>query len=211
MNELIIKHTKFAEDYYKDDKWKEALEELNAILAVDIDNKNAQDKIINIKAEIIRLYNIGSNYYEKRNYIKAIEEWQFLLAKVPDYPNLVKLISTANQELKSQMQTKDIILTYYNDAMSGYKSGNLQLAIENCRKILNLNPKHEDTLKFFNMIVDGYFKEGMKYYEQNQYAKAINEWKNVLNIDPINEKAKYYIKEAKDKYEKKINKYYQKV
>ena len=199
---------KTAEGADKAEKWDKALAAYDILQNLLPDDKQISGKIINIKSRLIEAYNAGKIYIDDKQYIKAIEKWQWLLERHPNYSDTEELISKAQVELKKGSQEKDLLGKYYKEAVEANLKGDLALAVDKLNKILAMDAGYEPATTFLASLVKENFDAGLKYYGQNQYEKAIAEWKKVLNLDPSNEKAKFYINEAEQQVKEKITKYF---
>ncbi len=197
-----------AEAADKSEKWDKALAAYEILQNILPGEKQASEKIINIKSRLIEAYNGGKIYFEDKQYIKAIEKWQWVLERYPAYSDTEELIKNAQTELKKGSQEKDLLNKYFREAVEAKAKGDLAFAVDKLNKILAVDSNYEPATTFLTSLVKENFEAGLKYYGQNQYEKAVTEWKKVLNMDPANEKAKFYINEAELQIKERITKYF---
>ncbi|OGF45045.1 MAG: hypothetical protein A2231_00600 [Candidatus Firestonebacteria bacterium RIFOXYA2_FULL_40_8] len=199
---------KTGEEADKTEKWDKAIASYETLQNILPEEKQFSEKIISIKSRLIEAYNGGKIYFDDKQYIKAIEKWQWLLERHPSYSDTEELIKNAQTELKKGSQEKDLLNKYFKEAVEANTKGNLALAVDKLNKILVMDSTYEPAITFLASLVKENFDAGLKYYGQNQYEKAMAEWKKVLNLDPANEKAKFYINEAEQQIKDKITKYF---
>ena len=201
-------HFADAENFTETNKWDKAVESLEKILGLKPDEGTASSKIGVLKTKLIEAYNAGKIYSEEKEYVRAIDRWQWALDHFPNYSDCSELIDKASNDLKKTKGQKELLDKYYSNAELYLKGNDLSSAVEELNKLLNLDPSHEKALALMANLVKENFDSGMTYFSKNQYDKAVEEWKKVLNIDPANEKARFYVAEAQKQLDDKIIKFF---
>ena len=208
LSETVEKSRKSAEANLKAEKWDKALSDYDTISNLLPSDKDITAKVLAIKSKLIEAQNAGKIYFDDKQFIKAIEKWQWVLSRFPSYPDTEELIMKAQAELKKGSQEKDLLDKYYREASEAYAKGDLAATIEKLNRILALDAAFEPATTLQASLLKENFEAGLRFYGQNQYEKALLEWKKVLIIDPSNEKAKFYINEAEQLIKDKITKYF---
>jgi tetratricopeptide (TPR) repeat protein len=95
-----------------------------------------------------------------------------------------------------------------NSARTHRESGNLNQAVANLEKALELEPANpeilqelESTQEELKKLITLHLNEGIKLFNQEELEEAIQEWEKVLELDPANKQAANYREQA----EKRLN------
>lgn len=206
----INNNLKNAEGRYKEEKWEEALNIWEHILGMDPENQEARSKMNLIKNQLRELYGNGMIFYNDGNYVKAIGEWQQLLRLAPNYPQINELIGKAKAKMNEQKKGKELLQQYFEESRKYLDSGNLPLALDSLRKILNIDPNNETVKKYIDTLIKSSDTEGDAYFQQNKFLEAVKSWEKCLAIDPSRLDISQKIIKSKDLFEEKIDKFYKK-
>jgi tetratricopeptide (TPR) repeat protein len=143
-------------------------------------------------------YNLSFLYYERREYVKAIEETQKALKINPDSAkariNLGALYRNQKEHAKAIEETQKALKINPDSAQAHTNLGALYYdrkeyakAIRKYQKALKINPDY--VIALYNL--------GITYYHQKEYEKALRKFKSILRLNPNNENAKTMIKTVK--------------
>jgi len=103
-----------------------------------------------------------------------------------------------------------IVNMHYERGLRLYKQGSYNRAIEEFKRVLELNSAHAKARKYLTAavkrknkkIIDELYKEARGYYKQKENQKALDTYKKVLEIKPDDRYSLYTIEMLKSKIEK---------
>jgi tetratricopeptide (TPR) repeat protein len=123
----LEKKLSLAQEYLRNNAWENVLNATEEIL--DHDPDNAQAKMLFSNAS----YNLGKSMLNKGHVAKAVD----LLNRIdPSYEDTGQLLSLARARMKSQAET------HYRDGVKHFINEDLEMAIKDWKKTLELNPEH---------------------------------------------------------------------
>jgi tetratricopeptide (TPR) repeat protein len=117
-------------------------------------------KILIAKIETGDVYHnrLAAQFYEKKDYEKALKEYNKTLETQPQDETAFSRIAEIEQILKNQKADKDAqrasldAALLFSQAMANYRDGNYELAAEQLKKALEINPKDEDARKYLEEV-----------------------------------------------------------
>ncbi len=163
------------------------------------------------KKQSSKWFNDGMAYYKNGDLKKAQSRFSSVLKADPSHTEAKNMLNKIEKVINNKCSS------FYNTAVSYYRSKNYKAAIKNFREILKLKNKYKDTsillaksVKIYNKStekdrkklkqkIQEYLYSGIKFYRNGKLKEAIVEWKKVLKISPNHSKAIKYINRAKYK------------
>jgi len=117
-------------------------------------------KILINKIETGDVYHnrLADQSYDKKDYDKAIKEYNKTLETQPQDEKAISRIAEIEQILKNQKADKDAqrasldAALFFSQAMANYRDGNYELAVEQLKKALEINPNDEDAKKYLEEV-----------------------------------------------------------
>ncbi len=219
-------------DYYVNRKYYEAKDMFLEVLKLEPNNKTAKEyleKIEKALAELARLKSIedeaekhfilGLNYFNKKEYESALEEFNITLEIKPDHQKAIEYKNKVLEILKKlkEKQEKEkytLIQKLLAEGIKYYQLGEYELAIEKFKKVLELDPENKYAKEYLRLaiqalqlqkeseitedspyyvIVKNLEKEGLKYLDKNEYQFALHYFKQIKELFPLNKMANRYI------------------
>jgi tetratricopeptide (TPR) repeat protein len=175
-----------ADALYKDQKYKEALQEYQ--------------KVLDAQPELYQAYaKIGLCYYRLEDLDKALVFFQKALEKIPASPDI--LINLAAIHLQKgdlekgvqfikQLDDKSIIdpSLYYNIGVLFFKEGQIDLAIEYLQKCLTVDGQY----------LEGYYQLGLAFLNKGNGDEAKKYFQKVIELAPGTGQAEFAKKILED-------------
>lgn len=198
--DLRIK-TELAKSYYAVQKYAEAKQQLDAVIAADSKNPTAyfwramfykdQDKPAEAIQDLQKAVEIDPQYYQSTMMLAQMYARKGDTKALEYFDKAAKLDSTSSEAM-------------YAKSMFLQENGKIDQAITNYQKLIEQDPQNKDA--FYNL--------GYIYYNQNELKKAYQHFDLATKMDPVFAKA-YYMRglcaekmgkanEAKNDYNKAI-------
>ncbi|OGS23298.1 MAG: hypothetical protein A2252_09460 [Elusimicrobia bacterium RIFOXYA2_FULL_39_19] len=172
--------------FYFSGKYRQCANEWEKALCMNPNNKELKEyegiakKIIlneDLEKELKNLFESGVAKYQKKDYIKAITDWETIVekSKKETYENSLEWIHRAEQQIDlALLELKKVA------AEKKAKSADRDINVEN-----RPETKYIDT-----KTADKCYNEGLVNYAQGKISDAIRLWEMALRYDPEHEKAK---------------------
>ncbi len=137
-------------------------------------------------------YQRGWDAYKRKDFEKAIEEWEHVLALVPNYQGLDALVEKAKAK-NIEVKLKELISL----ARRNYDTDNQLIAYDYIIKALKLDQKNEDALELNKMILNKISEKFSRLYNagsdnlsSREYRKALDNFNKALEfaLDSKNQK-----------------------
>jgi len=199
--------------YFHNGQILKAHREFKTILLVSPGHKGARDFISRIEVsveeaevakDIANFFSQGEKYYKKGDLISARAMFEEIIALNPDHQEAKDYINTIEQRFE------EVVDSIFVRGVSYYEQTNYPKALDDMRKVLTLNPQHQEAKEYVTLIenklrelekiklelkrkqeekrkrrkISTYLKRGLTYYERKQWARAINSFNEVLALAP---------------------------
>lgn len=179
-NENTATRTDLAFDYYLNDEFRNALQEINTIQSTDTSN--------------IRLYRLAANsYYELASYDSCAANMQKFIERAPqdtsirisskDYMVYGKSLAKTVQDsmaviyLKKALELSPNLIDLYSDLGNSYaKLKNYPEAVK-YHELKILNKKEKSDVRDYNALANA-------FYQNKEYEKADSIYKKVIELKP---------------------------
>jgi Tfp pilus assembly protein PilF len=159
-----------------------------------IEVKQEVDKDHPLAYEILTHFNLGVQFYEQRNYSKAIQSYQKVIQLDPSYVEAYNNLGITYQELGDldkafEAYQKSVEINphyekgYNNLGILYYLQGRNEEAIESFEKALAINSNSTES----------HINLGVLFKKQGQLEKAIGSYQNALRINPLLREVHYNI------------------
>lgn len=183
-------------NFLNEEKYKAALTIFNDVLKKDPKNKQAinyraiaKEKLTGSKTR--ELMALAEDAFKKRNYQKAIQEYQKVLQINPD----LKLAQEGLKKSKEAESERERVLASQL-FQSGKRYEAIRLLLTSLRKFPN--PKSQTDLNTYRVKmkpeIDSYFEKGIQEYDSREYDNSIEIFENILLVDPNDKKAQEYLR-----------------
>lgn len=132
--------------YLNERQWDEALQQFEAILEIDPNDKRALTKR-NETSSIIgvtKLMEKGKRYYQDGDFLEAMETFQHVIEIQSDNVEALNFIQKCQANLDRQVEA------HFNRALAYYTEENYHAALNEWKKVLEINPNHQDTLEYIH-------------------------------------------------------------
>lgn len=206
-----------ARRYFEEGDYIQAEIEFSAVLKLDQDNQEALEKIeiarqkreeaqnklmrqrieqdrlkeeqIETEAFIRNHWQKGIAYYERGQYQNAIDEWNLILSKDPNYELAIewrdRALTDLRNEVKSMIKQADIHAANHRymeavrilDKAKQLNSPEMQLDDE-------IDSKSRRYMKAFNS--EQLYRRGLQAYDNKNYAEAAQMFEKALSVEPNN-------------------------
>jgi tetratricopeptide (TPR) repeat protein len=198
--------------FFNNGKYIEAVSEFGLVLEIEPNNElakewlnTASEALVKAQMEKIRLeqeekekieshFKKGLNYFSKRNYTKAIQEWNLVLSLDPTYTEAGIYISKARAEIKNQIVESLSIVDSYISNKKWFQ------AYKEITFVLSLDPQNKEALKRRSTIKENltelsksHTKTGISLYKKKKYNAAETEFKLALELNSNNKTAQDYL------------------
>ncbi|MCK5534649.1 PorV/PorQ family protein [bacterium] len=219
-------------DYRRKDYIK-AYQGFKNILVLDSDNKEAKEyvkkiqkefKEVKTNREIEEHLELGIKYYEEGKTLKARDEFEAILALVPEQEEAKEWIVKVRTKLEEYKEEEG--KTIYKAGLRLYKKKRYDQAREEFQKVLFLNSRHQKA-RYYIYIINKKIKEkgeeqqrreiragylkAMEMHKEGELKGAIKELKKVLKLDSRHKKAKDFLVKVRAELRGKLSKeYYEK-
>jgi Flp pilus assembly protein TadD len=159
-----------------------------------IEVKQEVDKDHPLTYEILTHFNLGVQFYQQRNYSKAIQSYQKVIKLDPTYVEAYNNLGITYQELGDfdkafEAYQKSVEINpqyekgYNNLGILYYLQGHHEEALEAFKKALAINPNS----------IESHVNLGVLFKKQGQLNKAIESYQNALEINPLLREVHYNI------------------
>jgi tetratricopeptide (TPR) repeat protein len=200
--------------------WPEAVDRLDDILLRQPDHPEALMLREKIRARMTKqsekarkdsadwYYSQGVLASLDKDWMKALDSWDQVVAFDPDKVNLLAEIARAKDRLKSQEDENKVRL-YQSVAFDGLKKGDYAEAIRNWQQLLTLDPDNaqakegiaeaqkawdEQRSRNRQEDVQRMSEQAMDAYIERDFKKSRGLWNQVLDLDPDNTLARDYLR-----------------
>ncbi len=190
--EAIMKHFQKGISYYGKGEYKKAIDEWQAVLAINPNHQESQDYILRaqrkISESITKWLAEAQNYFNRKEWDQALSAVNKVLKFEPNNSFALDIKKKIVDNLKQQLsQTLQEAIRFYNEK-------NYSLAEENFRLVLSWDPKNKTALEYLKKIkptvkydkkylADLYLK-GINAYTNNDFKSALIYWNKIAEIDP---------------------------
>ncbi len=181
-----------------------------------------EPKLLDRERNVQALFTQGAALYEKRQYKNSIEYFVKVLVLDSRHQDAMKYINLANVEInrieeenekirliEEERVRKAQVNLYYKNGVDYYHDNNLEKAIVEFKKVLEINPKDKRVKEYYNDIraklydkAKVYYKEGLMLYSAGDIEKAIDKWTRALELAPDYREAQKALERAKVKINK---------
>ena len=202
--------------YYEQTNYLKALDDMKKVLTLNPDHEKAKEYVTLIENKLRELEKIklelkrkqeekrkrrkisawlkkGLNYYEGKQWARAINSFNEVLALAPDH-------KTASEH---------IVICYYAQGLTLHKEGKLLEALRMFNNVLRLYPEHQEAQERISRLdeerkekAEEYNRKGLVEYTRGNLKEAIEAWENALRLYPDLETARKNLERA----QKEINK-----
>jgi len=129
----------------------------------------------------------GIDYYEGKQWMKAIRSFEEVLALAPDH----------------KVALEHIVNCYYQEGLTLHREEKLLEALDAFNNILKIDPTHEEAMGQISEIekeckqkAEDYNREGLVEYAKGNLKEAIQAWENALRFNPDLETAEKNLERA---------------
>jgi tetratricopeptide (TPR) repeat protein len=216
-------------DYRKKD-YINAYQGFKNILVLDSDNKEAKEYIkkiqdefkeVKTKKEIREHLKLGIKYYEEEKALKARDEFEAILALVPEHSEAKEWIVKVRTKLEEYKDEE--AKTMYKEGLRLYKKKKYVQAREEFQKVIFLNSRHEKARYYIYIInkklkekgeeqrkkeIKGYYVKAMEMHKGGELKEAIKELKKILKLDSKHKKTKDFLVKIRAELKAKLTKQY---
>ncbi|MBN1352497.1 tetratricopeptide repeat protein [candidate division KSB1 bacterium] len=132
--------------YLNNERWDQALQQFDAILAINPNEPRALEK----RRETYRnigatdLMEKGRRYFDNGQFLDAMNVFQQVLEVQPENADAVNYITLCQASLNKQVEE------HFNRGMAYYTEENYSAALNEWHKVLKINPRHADTREYIN-------------------------------------------------------------
>ncbi len=202
--------------YYEQTNYVKALDEMKKVLTLNPDHEKAKEYVTlsesklreqeRIKLELKRkqeekrkrrkistCLKRGLNYYKRKEWARAINSFNEVLALAPGH----------------KIASEHIVICYYAQGLTLHKEGKLLEALRMFNNVLRLYPGHEEAQERISRIdeerkekAEEYNRKGLVEYTRGNLQAAIEAWENALRLYPDLETARKNLERA----QKEMNK-----
>jgi len=206
VNSIFVKGV----SHYEQANYSQALAEMEKVLALNPNHEEAKRYVALIKSKQSDLEKIkltlkkkqeeeirnrrisnylkkGMDYYEGRQWMKAIRSFEEVLALVPDH----------------KVALEQIVNCYYQEGLTLHHDQELLEALDAFNNLLKIDPTHEEAMgqileikKECKQKAEDYNREGLVEYTKGNLKQAIQAWENALRFNPDLETAKKNLERA---------------
>ncbi len=208
----IAEYMRKGRQAYKVQKWVDALQAWQAVLAIDKKHAKALKMLDKTRKQLAKggkgykdprikkVYLSGLWKFEKGDYCGAIDDWSRVLEIASGHKQARKYLREAirlrDAKVKQLLQSGDQYL----------KQEDLIRSVRSWRNILELSPRHapaRQRLRKNNDQIQAQAKKlylkGIEVYTHGRYKQSIAYWRDVLTLEPDYTGAKKNINKAREK------------
>ena len=144
LQNLVDQHYQRAQYYFNQKKWDIVLQECDLTLKMNRDHSGARalqkTALANISND--QLLAKGLNYFERGDYLTARSIFQQVLAKEPSNTSARTYLARIENELNLRIEE------LFNTGLEKYAEGAYEEAIQEWKKIFQIDPNHESAKKY---------------------------------------------------------------
>lgn len=175
-------------------------DEQNTLMRQRFEQQRLKDEQIETEAFIRNHWQKGIAYYERNQYQEAIDEWNLILTKDPNYELALEWRKRALNDLQNEVRTMikqaDVHAANHRymeavrilDKAKQYNSPEMQLDDE-------IESKSRNYMKAFNS--EQLYRRGLTAYDNKDYAEAADMFEQALTVDPNNRAIKELLENAR--------------
>ncbi|MDD5065849.1 MAG: hypothetical protein PHF84_02255 [bacterium] len=157
---IIDSYMAKAKDYFDDEKYTDAIQELNLVLTIDPNDKMAQKRLLEYQEALNKVekqnklsnfLNMAKSYFENENYTDARRYCNDVLTLDKENPKAWELLNKIKQkedDVKVTQVEKSRLVDVFNTGLNYFLEGNYDECILNMKKVLILDPENVQALKF---------------------------------------------------------------
>jgi tetratricopeptide (TPR) repeat protein len=202
--------------YYEQTNYLKALDDMRKVLTLNPDHEKAKEYVTLIENKLRELEKIklelkrkqeekrkrrkisawlkkGLNYYEGKQWARAINSFNEVLALAPGH----------------KIALEHIVICYYAQGLTLHKEGKLLEALRMFNSVLKLYPEHQEAQERISRLdeerkekAEEYNRKGLVEYTKGNLKEAVEAWENALRLYPDLETARKNLERA----QKEINK-----
>ena len=209
----IKEHFEQGKKYFYNGQILKAHREFKNILLVSPGHKGARDFMsrievsveeVEVAKDIANFFSLGEKYYKKGDLISARAMFEDIIALNTDHQGAKDYINRIEQRFG------EVVNSIFARGVSYYEQANYSNALEEMKKVLSLNPEHQEAKEYITLIenkqrelekikfalkkkqeeerknrkISAYLKKGLTYYQRKQWTKAIKSFNEVLVLAP---------------------------
>ena len=209
----IKEHFEQGKKYFYNGQILKAHREFKNILLVSPGHKGARDFMsrievsveeVEVAKDIANFFSLGEKYYKKGDLISARAMFEDIIALNPDHQGAKDYINRIEQRFG------EVVDSIFVKGVSYYEQANYPKAVDEMKKVLALNPDHQEAKEYVTLIgnkqrklekiklalkkkqeekrrnrkISTYLKKGLTYYKKKQWTKAIKSFNEVLVLTP---------------------------
>lgn len=157
---LVESYLEKAADYFADEKYNDAVQELNLVLTIDPGNKLVEKRLMEYKEELNKVekknkvanyLKMARSYVENENYSDARRYCNDVLSMDKENQtawNLLNQIKSKEDNVKITQAEKSRLVDVFNTGLNLFLEGKYDECILNMKKVLILDPENIQALKF---------------------------------------------------------------
>lgn len=228
VNELLSRGI----DLFLNNEYNQSRDVFRQVLKLDPKNKTAGEYVqkideilekINQKKlqenEAEKHYILGVDFFNKKEYEKALNEFDFTLSIIPTHQNAIdfrkKTLEMLEKSRQEEEEKKNVsIQKMVNEGIQLYQFGEYENAVYNFRKIIEMEPENkyapeylklsEEALRMQKLsvinedspyypIVRSLEAKGMESYNRKDYQAALQYFNEIKDLFPLNKEANRYV------------------
>jgi len=212
---LVRYHLNLAQGLEENGQLPEALNELRLVQVFDPDNREAQERSVQIRErielEVNSRYEAGLNYFQQGSYPAAGQAMEAVLSLKPDHEGGKRYREAIDKALQEEKKlggkgSPPLNLGLKERRMRVHEliaRGDWEQARKEANSLLEIDPhdaETKDLLAFaearFREKVDTLFQKGIRYFQEEELDAAISVWRQVLTLDSGHKRAKEYLEKA---------------
>ena len=209
----IKEHFEQGKKYFYNGQILKAHREFKNILLVSPGHKGARDFMsrievsveeVEVAKDIANFFSLGEKYYKKGDLISARAMFEDIIALNTDHQGAKDYINRIEQRFG------EVVNSIFARGVSYYEQANYSNALEEMKKVLSLNPEHQEAKEYITLIenkqrelekikfalkkkqeeerknrkISAYLKKGLTYYQRKQWTKAIKSFNEALVLAP---------------------------
>ena len=188
-----------------------AIENFKKVLKIDPQNQVALE-FLNKANSLVKDYiksnlKLAENYYDKKDYGKALGAYREVLNLEPDNKEAKKGVEKVREKISEQLKA------HYDKGLEYFNKEKLKEAIDELKKALELDPEYILAKQLLEQAEKKYEENkakytiqenleiGIDYFQNKNYTKAKEYFTKVLEIDPNHKEAKDYLEKTEKELE----------
>ena len=200
--------TNAAKEFQKGN-WLEAVRNWELVVELDPQNNAVKNRLAETKRILKSDYDTALNLYKQGLYGKAIEKWQEILNKYPNYPGVNAAIAKASDDLSSARRPArlDAAEKFFEQAERHFAGKNFFAGVETLRKIIEIDPQNTRAKDRIDSVTRTLAKNAEELYNKNSYFESHELWGVLVKINPSDRKAREMLNLCMRNFEESQNKY----